>query len=224
SWLLAGTRATPTGPTPRTAGGSGHLSSPGRDMPEPSDGAPPTQSTPTRSFGLRLLAALPFGFLLFGLWLVLSPKRDLFHLGLGALTAGAIALLSERLVGQPPPIAEPNGRTLLRMPWHRFVGYLPWLVWQVVIASLQVAYVVLHPRLPVDPRLLRVRVRYPHTLARLTLANSITLTPGTVTLDVDDDEYLVHALTETSGQALEQGTMPDRVSALFGVKAKGIGS
>ncbi|MDP6579660.1 MAG: Na+/H+ antiporter subunit E [Vicinamibacterales bacterium] len=193
-------------------------------MPERSDRTPSSQSTPTRSFGLRSLAALPFGFLLFGLWLVLSPKRDLFHLGLGALTACAIALLSGRLVGQSPPIAEPNGRSLLRMPWHRFVGYLPWLAWQVMIASVQVAYVVLHPRLPVDPRLLRVRVRYPHTLARLTLANSITLTPGTVTLDVDGDEYLVHSLTEASGKALEQGTMPDRVSTLFGVKAEGIGS
>ena len=187
-------------------------------MPEPAhrpSSSPP--STPARSFGHRALAALPFSVLLFALWLVLSPKRDPFHLVVGALTAAVIALLAERLVALSPPIAEPNGRTLTRMPWHRFLAYVPWLAVQVVIASLQVAYAVLHPRLPVHPRLIRVLARYPHTLARLTLANSITLTPGTVTLDVDDDEFLVHALTEAGGRQLEEGTMPDRVSALFGV-------
>ena len=102
------------------------------------------------------------------------------------------------------------------MPWHRFAVYLPWLGVQVVVASLQVVYVVWHPRLPVSPGVLRIRKRYPHTMARLTLANSITLTPGTVTLDVDGDEFVVHALTESGGRALERGTMPDRVSRLFG--------
>ncbi len=185
-------------------------------MPERANSHPTNRSTPTRFLGLRLLAALPFGFILFGLWLVLSQKYDVFHLTLGALSAGVVALLSEWLVRQAPPIVEPNGRTLLRMPWHRVAVYLPWLGAQVVIASLQVAYVVLHPRVPVSPRLLRLRACYPHTLGRLTLANSITLTPGTVTLDVDGDEFLVHALTETSARELERGAMVDRVSRLYG--------
>ena len=165
----------------------------------------------TRPPGLRLLAAVPFSLLLFVLWLVLSPKRDLFHLSLGGLTAGIVALLSGWLIDQPPAIAGPAGGTLLRIPWHRFALYLPWLV----VATLQVAYVVLHPRLPVSPRMLTLRAPLPHTLARLTLANSITLTPGTVTLDVDDDAILVHALTEAAGREVEGGLMRDRVSALF---------
>ena len=207
------------GPDPPPADGSGRAIYPGRDMPERVDAYPTNRSPPPRSFGLRLLATLPLGFILFGLWLVLSPQRDLFHLTLGALTACVVALLSERLIVQLPPIAEPNGRTLLWMPWHRFAVYLPWLAVQVVIASLQVTYLLLHPRLRVSPRVLRIRARYPHTLARLTLANSITLTPGTVTLDVDadGDEFLVHALTESAARDLERSTMPDRVSRLYGV-------
>ena len=185
-------------------------------MPEPVDTLPTNRSTPPRSFLLRLLATLPLGFILFGLWLVLSPERDLVHLSLGALTACVVAQLSARLIVQPPPIAEPNGRTLLWMPWHRFAVYLPWLAVRVVIASLQVTAIVLRPRLRVSPRVLRIRARYSHTLARLTLANSITLTPGTVTLDVTGDEFLVHALTESAGRDLERGTMPDRVSRLYG--------
>jgi multicomponent Na+:H+ antiporter subunit E len=56
----------------------------------------------------------------------------------------------------------------------------------------------------------------PHNLARMTLANSITLTPGTVTLDVDDDEYLVHALTVAMAEGLSEGELPRRVGAVFG--------
>jgi multicomponent Na+:H+ antiporter subunit E len=179
---------------------------------------PTNRSTAPLSFCFQLFATLPLGVTLFGLWLLLSPKRDLFHLTLGGVTACVIALLSARLFVQPHPIAEPNGRTLLWMPWHRFALYLPWLAMQVVIASLQVTYLVLHPRLQVNPRTLRLRARFPHTLARLTLANSITLTPGTVTLDVDGDEFLVHALTESAGRDLEQSTMLARVSRLYGGK------
>lgn len=176
--------------------------------------------TPPRgsdSIGRRLLAAVPFGVVLFGTWLLLSPKRDLFHVGLGAATAAVVAVLTVRLVAQPPVLGAPlTGHTALRqMPWHRFVGYLLWLGSQVVVASLQVAYTVLHPRLPISPRVVEITARYPHTLARLTLANSITLTPGTVTLDVEGDTFLVHALTADGSRELQQGAMPDRVSALF---------
>ena len=194
-------------------------------MPEPSYRQPTRlRPGPVRPVGPRLLATLPFGLILFGLWLILSSKRDSFHLTVGALTACVVALLAARLVAQSPPIAEPGGQTLGRIPWYRFATYLLWLGTQVVVASLQVAYVVLHPRLPVSPRVLRVRVSYPHTMARLTLANSITLTPGTVTLDVDGDEFLVHALTDAGGRELERGSMPDRVSRLYGATGERTGS
>jgi len=179
--------------------------------------APPPKAD---SVGRQVLDAVPFGVVLFGTWLVLSPKRDLFHLGLGAATAAAVAVLTARLVAQPPALGAPHsGHTLLRqMPWHRFLGYLPWLASQVVVASLQVAYIVLHPRLPISPRVVRITAPYPHTLARLTLANSITLTPGTVTLDVEGDTFLVHALTEDGSRELQRGAMSDRVSALFAAR------
>jgi multicomponent Na+:H+ antiporter subunit E len=182
--------------------------------PDPIADAPPP---PTDSVGRRLLAAVPFGVVLFGTWLVLSPKRDLFHLGLGAATAAAVALLTARLVAQPPSLSAPHtGHTSLRqMPWLRFVGYLPWLAWQVVVAGLEVTYTVLHPRLPISPRIVRITAPLPHTLAKLTLANSITLTPGTVTLDVEGDTFLVHALTEDGSRDLQGGAMSDRVSSLF---------
>ena len=106
-----------------------------------------------------------------------------------------------------------NARPLLRLTL-----YAPWLAGQIVIASVQVAKVVLSPSLEIDPCVFRFGVPLPHNVARATLANSITLTPGTVTLDVRDDDYLVHALTAASIEGLETdgpGNMKDRVARVF---------
>ena len=175
------------------------------------------QVVPRPHFRFRhhLSFSFPLTLLLFGLWVVLSGKFDAGHLATGAATAVVITLATRRLLLLPPAIGFSVDHPLGDVPWHRFVWYLPWLAWEVVLAGLQVAYVVLHPRLPATPRLVRFRADLPHTLARLILANSITLTPGTVTLDVDGDEFLVHALTETAARAIEDGAMPDRVAALF---------
>lgn len=171
---------------------------------------------PTRTRVLQLVGAVPFSLVLFGFWLLLSPKRDSFHLGLGAATALVVAVLAARLVAQPPALGSTaRDQTLRQMPWHRFARYLPWLGTRVVVASLEVAYIVLHPRLPISPRIVRITARYPHTLARLTLANSITLTPGTVTLDVEGDTFVVHALTDEGARATQDGAMADRVASLF---------
>jgi len=105
------------------------------------------------------------------------------------------------------------------VPWLRLLLYVPWLIWQIVLSSLLVAVVVVHPKMPIQPRLVRFRTQLPHDLARLTLATSITMTPGTVTLDVQGDEFLVHALTETSAQALipveGEGSMQSQVLSLY---------
>jgi multicomponent Na+:H+ antiporter subunit E len=156
---------------------------------------------------------------LFAFWVTLSGKIDALHLLMGAASAVLITIATHPLRALPPAIdwdaIRPSGIGSLRL-WF---GYGPWLVWQVVVASFQVAYVVLHPRLPIRPSLIRFRTPLPHGVARLALANSITLTPGTVTLDVRDDEYLIHALTAESAASLQppegEGAMRRRVAALF---------
>ena len=137
-------------------------------------------------------------------------------MSLGSATAGIVAWLTVGLARLTPQIGGLSPTT-----WIRFAGYLPWLGWQVVVASLRVAQVVLDPRLPVDPTLTRIRSANLSTLAKLTLANSITITPGTVTLDVTDDEFLVHALTLEGARDLEKGATSHRVVALFGRPASG---
>jgi len=181
---------------------------------------PPGQAPAARVYTVsRLRQTLPLTLTLFALWVVLSGKFDLFHLALGAGSALSISLGTFRLLMLAPVIAQESVHPFRAIPWVRLLLYVLWLSWQIVLSSLQVAFVVLHPRLPISPRLVRFRTDLPHTLAKLTLATSITLTPGTVTLDVDGDEFLIHALTEQSANGVAphaQGdTMQQRVAALY---------
>ncbi len=97
---------------------------------------------------------------------------------------------------------------------HRPLLYIPWLLWQIALANLHVARVILDPRLPVKPQMLRLKGSQRTDLGRVIYGNSITLTPGTVALDLREDRILVHALTETSAQGLLEGEMDRRVTRL----------
>ena len=161
--------------------------------------------------------------LLFGFWIALSGKLDAFHLALGLITAAGVALATRRLYRAPPqPMpADEFGRALLR--WPRFLAYSVWLLWQIFRSAVQVAKLILnlHP-LPIAPRMVRIADDLPHPVARLTLAHSITLTPGTVTVDCDDEGMLVHAIDPEAAASLgsDGGPMADRVRAVFGAPAR----
>jgi multicomponent Na+:H+ antiporter subunit E len=167
----------------------------------------------------RLKQILPFALVLFGLWVVLSGKFDAFHLLLGAGSAFGVSLGTRRLLLLPPAIGPEFVYPFAAIPWLRLLAYLPWLLWQIVLSGLHVAYVVLHPKMPIQPGFIRFRTALPHPLAQLTLATSITLTPGTVTIDVQGDEFVVHALTAATAQALDppggNGDMQRWVAAIY---------
>lgn len=167
----------------------------------------------------RLRQTYPLAVLLFVLWIILSGKLDAVHLLMGAVSTICITLGTYRLLLLPPAIGPETVHPAMVVPWGRLLTYIPWLCWEIVVASVQVAYLVLHPKMPISPCLIRFRMPLPHTLARLTLATSITLTPGTVTLDVQGDEFFVHALTAEGARGLDPSTagrtMPHRVAALY---------
>jgi multicomponent Na+:H+ antiporter subunit E len=85
------------------------------------------------------------------------------------------------------------------------------LIREIVVSNIEVIRLILSPRLAIQPHFLRVRTRQTTDLGKVILANSITLTPGTVTVDLQGDELLVHALTRSSGQAVEDGQLDRRV-------------
>jgi multicomponent Na+:H+ antiporter subunit E len=151
--------------------------------------------------------------LLMSLWLILSGHLDAFHISLGVVSILIILWMNGRLNRVVFFDAEPAEREPLRFEY--LPGFIVWLIAEVVIGSLHVAYVVLHPRRPVAPSLLLFRAHLPTMGARVLLGNIITLTPGTVTLDIAGDEFMVHTLTPKSSESIIDGTMPRRILQLY---------
>lgn len=148
---------------------------------------------------------------LFALWLVLSGHYDAFHVGLGAAGVALVVLLNRRLRRER---AGESSLTHIRALYAP--RYVLWLLKEIVLANLHIAYVILHPRLPIGPRVLAFRTNLPSEAAKVVLGNSITLTPGTFAIDIEGDQFLVHALTWRSAAGLEAGEMQGRVMRLFG--------
>lgn len=96
----------------------------------------------------------------------------------------------------------------------RLIGYWLWLSKEVVKSSLDVARIVLSPRLPISPEVVTIKASCKDPVDQAILANSITLTPGTLALDVYNGEIVVHALTAEGADELRRGEMDRRVLAL----------
>lgn len=97
-----------------------------------------------------------------------------------------------------------------------FILYIPWLIYQIFLANFHVIYLVLHPRMPIDPKIVRFKTKLKSDLSVVTLANSITLTPGTITVDIREGRYYVHALSKKVAHDLLTGDMENRVAKIYG--------
>jgi multicomponent Na+:H+ antiporter subunit E len=166
---------------------------------------PPEEETPARrSRGVLFV-------ILFFFWIVFSGRFDLFHLTLGVISCAIVTLFTGDL------IPELGGRDLLTS-WVRFGRYVPWLLGQILLANLHILRLVFHPRMmeQIDPRIHRFRSSLSSELSIVTFANSITLTPGTITVSVSTrGDFKVHAIDEFSGSALP-GAMEARIKEAFG--------
>lgn len=143
-------------------------------------------------------------------YLVLAGTVDAFEVVTGVATAAVVAVTFRRVTFETSPRL---GRSSRRV--GRWCLYVPYLLWEVARANLAIAAIVLHPRLPVDPKLVSYPTALEGELALTTFANSVTLTPGTLTVDVEDGTLLVHTLTETSRTELLEGSLERAVRFVF---------
>ena len=97
----------------------------------------------------------------------------------------------------------------------RFLAYMPWLLYQIIKANIQVASIVLNPKMPIDPVFLQFNTQLKRKVAQVILATSITLTPGTVTMILENGRYTVHALVPGSAGDLVEANMQNKVGAIF---------
>jgi len=171
----------------------------------------------TEHWHKRLSSAVLEFVVLFVFWLLLSGRFQAKYIIFGAISAGLVTFLTNDLfhaVLRHGERAEPPVRAILKQI-GRFLLYLPWLLWQIVLANVQVAYLVLHPRLPIEPGFLLFSTRMRKGMSRVTLANSITLTPGTITVSLEENNYIIHNLKPPLAQSLVDGQMQSKVAHVY---------
>ena len=157
-------------------------------------------------FGLRFV-------LLFITWCAFSGLYDVYHLSLGVMSSLWVAAISNQIALSNP--AGPD-KGVIRLSFQT-VGYLAWLLGQILRANLQVLKLSFSSNLEskLSPKIVEFRTSLNNDFSRFLLAHSITLTPGTVTIRLDGDLYVVHALTEEMAHAVP-GEMESRLVKIFG--------
>jgi multicomponent Na+:H+ antiporter subunit E len=145
--------------------------------------------------------------LLMAAWVLWSGQFQPLLLGLGAFSCLLTAYLTRRMGYFDNDVFALRFRL-------RLLSYWAWLAREVLRSSLEVARVVLDPRLPISPRTIEIKATASHPVDQAILGNSITLTPGTLALDVHRGKIQVHCLTEAGAADLLSGEMDRRVAAL----------
>jgi multicomponent Na+:H+ antiporter subunit E len=157
---------------------------------------------------------------LFVFWLVLSDHYNLRYILLGLFCSGLVTFLTYDTLFYIKHKLPDKGITskMILISLLRVLIYIPWLLWEIVKANVEVAFLILHPKLPVKPVLLSFKTDYRLNITRVTLANSITLTPGTITVDLQENNYIVHAITPESADAIESARLLNKAGAIFNEK------
>ena len=146
---------------------------------------------------------------LFAFWLVLSGLYTPFLVLAGLGSSVAVAALARRM-GADDPEGYPVHLTL------GAITYWPWLLKEIAVSGWQVTRIILDPRLPISPTLARFAPSQKSTVGLVTHANSITLTPGTITVEAEPETFLVHALTRAGAEGLAGSEMDRRVRRFEG--------
>jgi multicomponent Na+:H+ antiporter subunit E len=158
-----------------------------------------------------LLHLASLGIVLYAFWLLLSGYFEPFLLAAGAGSALGVVLLSRRM-----RIVDREGHPL-QMIAAVFL-YWPWLIKEIAKSAWSVSRIILDPRLPISPVLVRFKPTQKSQVGLATHANSITLTPGTITVEATQDEFLVHGLTRDSGAGVIDSDMDRRVTRVEGYR------
>lgn len=154
------------------------------------------------------MSTVALGLWLFAFWIAVSGSLAPATVALGALVAGITSIWARSVWDGTPP-------SLSIRRWGGLVLYLGYLLKSVVVAAVQVAEMVVSPHMGIDPRVITHRVRFERDISRVVYANSITLTPGTLAVDVVDDTFYIHCLDDRFAKDITSGELERRVARVF---------
>ena len=152
-----------------------------------------------------MLRAFGLGVLLFAFWLVLSGHFEPLLIGFGIGSTALVVYIAMRM-----DVVDEEGLPLNM--GGRFWVYMPWLMKEILVANLHVAKIILTPSLPITPIVVRYRSSQETDLGKVIYANSITLTPGTITIGIYGQELEIHSLTWVDVDGREEDEMDQRVT------------
>ena len=168
--------------------------------------------------GSSLVHKLAMFVVLFGFWMVLSGRTETKFIVYGLITALVTTWVTYPLLLVPNKDGSKQ-YFVFGVSIPKFIMYFFWLMWQLVLANVDVLLATTAQELDIDPKVVRFYFRADNPMASVVLANSITLTPGTVTINVTDDGlYEIHALTRGAAAGVLDGSMQKKVAALYGEK------
>ncbi len=147
---------------------------------------------------------------MFSFWILLSGEFTFILITSGVVASLIVAYLSHDLF-----IGKPDLKTETRRVF-KFIVYVPWLLWEIILANVEIAYLVLNPKPLVDPQIVRFKPDLKTNLGILTLAQSITLTPGTVTVEANKEEFVIHAIWQNSAEGIIGGEMQHKGKGIEG--------
>jgi multicomponent Na+:H+ antiporter subunit E len=156
-----------------------------------------------------MLRSISAFIVLLGFWLLLSGYFTAFLVGAGAGSALAVVLFARRM-----EVVDREGLPIDLSP--AVISYWPWLAWEIVKSAWDVSKAILDPRLPISPTLVRFKPSQRSVVGLVTHANSITLTPGTITIEASDDEFFVHGVFRAAAEGTVDSEMDRRVRHLEG--------
>lgn len=159
-----------------------------------------------------MLHALSLGLVLAILWWLLSGYFVPLLLGFGVFSIIVVVLIARRM-----DVVDHEGQPM-HLSW-RIGFYWLWLLKEIFNSAVHVSGVVLKKKMPIHPSMLHIKPTQRSEMGHVIFANSITLTPGTITVTLEDGELLVHSLTQETADGLMNGDMDRRVTAIEGIGA-----
>ncbi|MEX0647572.1 MAG: Na+/H+ antiporter subunit E [Balneolaceae bacterium] len=146
-------------------------------------------------------------------WVIMSGYLDFIHLSMGVATVAGVIFFNYHLKNYR--FFEDDIEDLNQFRFGQAFSYVPWMIYQIFVAAIHVAWVIIRPHLRVETSMITFKVDLPSSHAKMILGNSISLTPGTLTITIEGDEFTVHSLTPGSHEGIINDAMPRRVLKLF---------
>ena len=142
-------------------------------------------------------------------WLLLSGFFTAFLMSAGVGSALAVVWFAHRM-----DLVDGEGHPIHLSP--KAMLYWPWLLKEIAKSAWDVSKIIVHPKLPISPTLVRFKPGQRTDVGLVIHANSITLTPGTITIEASAEEFLVHGLTRHGAEGTVDSEMDRRATACEG--------